>query len=188
MTELEQGRLLTVEEYFEREVVSEERHEFWDGALRMVSGNADTHCEIVMNTAMLLREHLKDCEARVFGIGLLVKLEAVNSYFYPDVFVTRDGWDRANKMFKEHPCLIVEVLSEESERLDRSRKFEAYQTLESLEEYVLVDQYRQRVDCFRRDEKGLWLLQGYGPGEVVNFQSVGWQGPIDQLYRNIQFA
>jgi len=82
VADLGQKGLLAVDEYWAREVVSEERHEFWDGALRMVSGNTDDHCEVVMNVGMLLREHL---EGRVFAIGLLVKLEVVNSYFYPDV-------------------------------------------------------------------------------------------------------
>ena len=79
------------------------------------------------------------------------------------------------------------MLSEESERLDRSRKFEASQTLGSLEEYVLIDQFRQRVDCFRRADNGLWGLQGYGPGEQVEFQSVGWEMAIEEFYEDVSF-
>ena len=56
------------------------------------------------------------------------------------------------------PRLIIEVLSKGTEAFDRGDKFADYQELETLQEYVLVNQKRQRVECFRRNPEGLWVL------------------------------
>jgi Uma2 family endonuclease len=52
---------------------------------------------------------------------------------------------------------------------------------------VLIDQYRQRVDCFRRVDSKCWSLQGCGPGATVRFQSLDWEGSIDDLYEDVIF-
>jgi Uma2 family endonuclease len=50
-----------------------------------------------------------------------------------------------------NPSVIVEVLSESTERYDRDRKFTAYTQLASLAEYVLVSQDAPQIEVFRRD-------------------------------------
>ena len=88
-------------------------------------------------------------------------VEASNSYYYPDVFVTCDARDRELTNYKKYPCLIVEVLSPKTEAFDRGDKFSDYQQLETLVEYVLISQNRKRLDCFRRNPEGIWTLQFY---------------------------
>jgi len=111
----------------------------------------------------------------------------LNVYYYPDVMVTCDRRDRELTSFKRHPCLIVEVLSASTEAFDRGDKFADYQHLESLQEYVLINQKRQRVECFRRNEQGLWVLQSYQSGDTVQLTSVGFECAIAQLYEDVEF-
>ena len=63
---------------------------------------------------------------------------------------------------KQKPCLIVEVLSPSTAMLDRREKLFNYQKLESLQEYVLVSQSEIKVELYRKDQDGGWLVQCLG--------------------------
>ena len=77
--------------------------------------------------------------------------------------VTCDVRDQEVSDYKRFPKLVIEVLSQSTEAFDRGDKFIDYQLLESLEEYVLINTRCQRVECFRRNTAGLWVLQSYVP-------------------------
>lgn len=114
------------------------------------------------------------------------RIEARNCYYYPDVMVTCDPRDQQNETFKQFPRLIVEVLSDSTEAFDRGDKFADYQLLESLEEYVLINTRHQRVECFRRNEAGLWVLQYYTPDtETFHLASLNFTDTIAALYEDV---
>ena len=79
---------------------------------------------------------------------LKVRVKKRNCFYYPDVLVTCDERDRASSHVKEHPKLIVEVLSPSTEAFDRGDKFTDYQTLASLEEYVSIAQNKDAGAVF----------------------------------------
>jgi Uma2 family endonuclease len=99
--------------------------------------------------------------------------------------VTCGDRDRPHKQHKNYPCLIIEVLSESTEAKDRGVKFAHYQTIVSLQEYVLVSQWEQRIEVFRRRDRQLWLLQTYTTGETVELQSINMNIPIAAIYENV---
>lgn len=81
---------------------------------------------------------------------------------------------------------MIEVLSPSTEAFDRGDKFIDYQSLESLEEYVLVNTRRQRLESFRRSSSGLWVWQAYSPPEDgVELKSIGWQGHLSAIYEDV---
>jgi Uma2 family endonuclease len=51
-----------------------------------------------------------------------------------------------------NPEVLIEVLSDSTERYDRDGKFQAYKQLASLQEYVLVSPDPSRIEVFRRSE------------------------------------
>jgi Uma2 family endonuclease len=92
------------------------------------------------------------------------------------------------KAYKRFPCLIIEVLSNSTEAFDRGDKFADYQTLESLQEYVLINTKRQRVECFRRNNEGLWVLQSYtAEKKLFQLQSVDFEVTMAALYEDVVF-
>ncbi len=102
--------------------------------------------------------------------------------------VTCDQRDQETPTYKKFPCLIVEVLSNSTEAFDRGDKFADYQVLESLQEYVLINTKRERVECFRRNEQGLWILQSYTPAqESFCLNSVNFEGTMAALYEDVVF-
>jgi Uma2 family endonuclease len=88
-------------------------------------------------------------------------------------------------MMQRHSKLICEVLSDSTAAFDRGEKFLDYQKLESLEEYVLISQDTQQVECRRRQADGCWETQVYRAGDRVVLASLEFEFEIDELYVDI---
>lgn len=182
-----QTTYLAPEDYLLAEASRVEKHEYINGEVYAMAGAEDAHVTISLNVAALLRSHVRRSGCRVFITDMKARIEELNIYYYPDVLVTCDPRDRESTSFKRYPCLIVEVLSASTEAFDRGDKFADYQHLESLQEYVLINQKRQRVECFRRNPEGLWVLQSYHPGDTVQLTSLGFECAIEELYEDVDF-
>ena len=103
--------------------------------------------------------------------------------------VTCETQDRENSTYKQFPRLIIEVLSDSTEAFDRGDKFADYQLLPSLQEYVLINTKKARVECFRRTAEGLWLLQFYElEDDRVELASVEFSAKIFEVYEQVEFV
>lgn len=98
--------------------------------------------------------------------------------------MTGDPRDRNDRYIKRYPKLIAEVLSSSTQAFDLGEKFEDYQNLESLEEYVLISQESQHVECRRRVGES-WETVVYGPGDRVFLKSLDLKVAIAELYRGL---
>lgn len=179
---------LTAEEYLRLEQESPIKHEYVDGQTYAMAGATDTHVTIAGNLFALLRSHVRGSDCRVYISDMKARIESLNRFYYPDILVTCDPRDQETSVYKRFPRLIVEVLSDTTEAFDRGDKFADYQTLESLQEYVLINTKRQRVECFRRTSEGLWVLQFYQPPQTTfQLQSIDFQGQIEAVYEDVAF-
>ena len=177
---------LTPDEYLELEAESAVKHEYIDGEVYAMAGASDPHVTIALNLATLLLSHVRKTGCRAYISDMKAQIDARNRFYYPDVMVTCDPRDQENSNYKRFPKLIVEVLSNSTEAFDRGDKFIDYQTLESLEEYVLINTRYQRVECFRRSEGGFWVLQSYTPEQRdFRLESVDFEGPFEMLYEDV---
>jgi Uma2 family endonuclease len=81
------------------------------------------------------------------------------------------------------------VLSTSTEAYDRGDKFRDYQTIETLEEYVLISSRQRLVQCFRRNDEGLWVLHSYDQEQsVYQLASIsGFSSTLEELYEEVSF-
>lgn len=183
-----QQSYLTAEEYLDFEDKSDTKHEYIDGQVYAMAGASDAHVTIALNLATLLRAHVRGSGCRVYIADMKARIESLNRFYYPDVMVTCDSRDLETSTYKRFPCLIVEVLSDSTEAGDRSDKFFDYQELASMREYVLINTKRQRVECFRRNEQSLWVLQSYTPQQTsFRLDSINFEAALAALYEDVTF-
>lgn len=176
---------ISPEEYLQAEETSIVKHEYIDGQVYAMVGASDAHVTIAGNLFTMLKNHLRGKGCRVFISDMKVEIESRNIYYYPDVLVTCDERDRAFQYWKRYPCLIVEVFSEKTEAFDRGDKFADYREIKTLQEYVLISQKRQRVESFRRNAEGQWVLYTYNQGSEIYLASVDFRISIDALYEDV---
>lgn len=171
--------------YLEGEKISPIKHEYRQGEIYAMAGASDAHVTITGNLFTLLRNHVRGSGCRAYVADMKARIETVNIFYYPDVMVTCDERDKTPDDFKRYPSLIVEVLSPTTQGFDRGDKFADYRTIETLQEYVLINQERVSVECFRRNSEGLWVLYPYGEGEEIHLQSVDFRCPIAAVYEDV---
>jgi Uma2 family endonuclease len=87
--------------------------------------------------------------------------------------------------YKQHPKLIIEILSESTEAFDRGQKFHHYRELGSLQEYVLVNQTRADIEIFRRTRDRAWNFEAYSTGETVPFHSLDFTCAVAEIYEDV---
>ncbi|GAB4545234.1 MAG: Uma2 family endonuclease [Pleurocapsa sp.] len=184
-----QNSYLTPEEYLQLEKTSSIKHEYINGEVYAMAGATDTHVTIAGNIFALLLAHLRGSGCRVYISDMKARIESKNRFYYPDVMVTCDDRDRNNTTYKQFPKLIIEVLSDSTEAFDRGDKFADYQLLDSLEEYVLINTKKMRIESYCRTEDNLWLLQSYTLGnENFKLASIDFEGKISDVYEEVEFG
>ncbi len=205
---MHQARLarLSPDSYLEGELGSDIRHEYVDGEVFAMAGAGEAHNLIAMNVASGLRGAARGGPCRIFISDMKVRVAAWNAFYYPDILATCDPSD-TQTYFKEHPCLIVEVLSPSTERTDRRdtrkghhrhckpvnrqhwrEKLLAYRMLESLREYVLISQDQRRVEVYRRAEDGAWSLETLSDGDALRLECVNATLTLDEVYEDVSLA
>jgi Uma2 family endonuclease len=107
-----------------------------------MAGASKAHGIITLNLATQLRNQLQGSGWNTYMADIKVRIEATNVYYYPDITVTCDQRDSVSldEDFIRHPRLIFEVLSLTTAAFDRGDKFADYRVIETLEEYVLINQ------------------------------------------------
>ncbi len=182
--------LYTAEEYLALEVESDVRSEFRDGEIVEMTGGTPAHNEISRMFVFLLTAALRKQPYSIFVTDQRLWLPEVNLYTYPDVMVTpRPPELKANRHDTiMNPILIIETLSSSTEAYDRGDKFTHYRTVESFQEYVLVEQYRPHVEHYVKQGNNEWLFKDYsGLKSSFTLASVGVEIALADLYEAVEF-
>ena len=179
---------ISAEEYRRLEARSPVRHEYVSGEVFAMTGGTLRHNVITGNLAVELRTHLRNTPCRVFVNEVKVRVAMANAYYYPNLLVhcVRDGETMdLDSDTVEDPVLIVEVLSQSTEAIDRREKLLAYRTLASLAEYALISQDQARVEIHRRRGDIGWEKIEYSGAETVEFASVKLTIGMRDIYEGV---
>ncbi len=174
---------MTPAEYLAFERASSEKHEYVDGLIFAMSGGTRAHSLAGTNMLVELHTALLERPCEVYGHDMKVK-SADGKCHYPDVSVVcgRPLFEDETRDLLLNPRLIVEILSDSTERYDRIGKFAAYRTIDTLEDYVLVSQTEVLVEHYHRHPDGGWMYRVLGPGGELDLVSLGCKVPVDRIY------
>lgn len=189
MTALPQKKKYTPAEYLALEEKAETKSEYWNGEIVAMSGAAINHQQIVANISRILGNKVYG-KCRVFPSEMKVWIKKRAKFFYPDITVICDNPEFYKKRRDTivNPKLIIEVLSKSTASFDKAEKFLSYQTLDSLEEYVLVSQEKTLVEQYVKREDGNWVYQATIEIESsVTFPSVKATLSLNEIYDLVEF-
>ncbi|HLT36967.1 MAG TPA: Uma2 family endonuclease [Enhygromyxa sp.] len=172
-------------EYLEFERTAETKHEYVNGQVYAMAGGSTEHARLAAEVIGQLLQTRRDRSCAVFSADLRVRILATGRSTYPDVTVICEHLQRApdDQHAATNPTVIVEVLSEGTESLDRGDKWRHYRRIPSLQAYVLVSQAEPQVEVFRR-AGDVWQYQAAGPGERLQLDDEGLSIDVDALYRS----
>lgn len=178
---------LTAAEYLVWEPQQELRYEYINGDIVAMTGGTVPHNDIAINllTALLPSVRASGCRINMADVKLCIGKSGL--YYYPDLMVSCHPQDLHARKFIQFPKLIVEVLSPGTADKDRTDKFTDYQSISTLQEYLLVSSEKISVECYRRGEGRMWLYYPYIAGDLLSLESLGMSIAIEQLYIGTEF-
>ncbi|HEX4610807.1 MAG TPA: Uma2 family endonuclease, partial [Urbifossiella sp.] len=135
-------RKLTAAEYLAIERAAPFKSEFYAGKMFAMSGASPAHNTIKDNLIVSVGSSLRGSGCRTLSSDQRVRVNATGLYTYPDVLILCGPGEYAaeDPYTLLNPKVIIEVLSDSTEKYDRGAKFRQYKRLPSLMEYVLVAQ------------------------------------------------
>lgn len=172
--------LLTEQQYLQQELTNEVKHEFVNGQTIAMAGATPNHCKITNNISRLFGNHLQNSPCYPCSSDMRLKT-STGSYRYPDVLVICD--DDFTNNTTQTPTIIVEVISHSTRKTDEREKFFEYINIDSLQEYVLVEQDFVSVTVFRRTND--WRGEHYYIGETVHFDAIDLSLDVADIYHRV---
>lgn len=180
---------MTASEFLAWERQQELRHEFVDGEVFAMAGASFAHVTTVLNLVSALRPPLRGRPCSVLATDMKLSVNVLGRYFYADVFVTCSEKDRRATDVMTEPTVIIEVLSDSTAAYDRGDKFWAYRHLSTLQEYVLVDPERLRIEIFRRGPSASeWTYESLAEGQALVLKSLSASLEPATVFENVAQA
>jgi Uma2 family endonuclease len=179
---------ITPAEYLLLERQAEYRNEYLNGEIFAMTGASRKHNLITSNISAEFIRQLKGRNCEAYVSDMRVKVAATGLYTYPDVVVVcgEPKFEDAYVDTLLNPTVLVEVLSNSTERYDRIAKSSYYRTLDSLTEHLLVAQDRYRVEQYVRQADSQWVLSDYRSlDQVVELQSIGCSLLLRDVYDKV---
>jgi len=177
---------MSIEEYIALDRASEERLEYVNGEAFAMAGGRPEHAVVTRNAVIALAAALRGKPCLALNESQKIATPRTAAYHYPDASVVcgqpvRDAHDENAFV---NPTLLVEVLSPSTADYDRGTKFVHYRSLETLREYLVVDEAARVVEHHVRQPDGAWLMTEHRAG-AIPLPSLEIALAIDELWVDV---
>jgi Uma2 family endonuclease len=186
MTDAATAQHMSAAEYLAWEREQADKHEFHDGEVFAMAGGSPRHNRLAARFLIHLSAATaeKGCEPQTSDQRIAA--EPLKRYVYADVVLICGPMqtEPAARDVLTNPTVVVEVLSPSTEVYDRGLKWQAYRSLSSLTDYLLVSQTETLVEHYRRDSDGSWRYFEYKAGDTITLAN-GAQLAMDPIYQGV---
>jgi Uma2 family endonuclease len=172
------------QEYLEMERASDEKHEYFDGQIYLMSGASLKHAKVAMNVAVGISIFLKEKNCTVLAETMRVTNKTRDAYMYPDllIYCEKEELEDDHSDTLLNPSVILEILSPSTRSIDKGRKFLYYQEIASLKEYFMVDTLKQRVYVARKQPNGKWAYEPTVETGSIFIETINFHLSLSDIY------
>ncbi|MFM7975815.1 MAG: Uma2 family endonuclease [Pirellula sp.] len=189
MSSADKPDFYSAEEYLQLEAQSLRKSEYVDGWIRAMTGASIRHNCIKLNCTILLGNNLKGQKCRPYDSDTKVRIfrDGKRRFYYPDVQVVCESNDPSS-VFQDRPVLIIEVLSPSTRANDLHEKLEAYQSIPSLECYIVLEQHQPIASMWRRSKR-TWIKETIqGIDATIDLPFLSCMLAMEDIYEDIAFS
>jgi Uma2 family endonuclease len=177
----------TYAQYVALEKYSDVKHEFLDGDIYAMAGGTEDHSAVSAAVIAALLNAVGEKPCRVHTSDLRIYVESIGLATFPDASVICGPLQQhppSPESTALNPAILVEVTSDSSEEYDTGKKLEAYRTIPSLREYIVVSHRERRIVVHRRDADDRWIARVAIAGGRVAIETLQTELVVDSIYRN----
>jgi Uma2 family endonuclease len=152
-------RRATYADYLAVEHSSRVRHEYLDGVIVAMAGGSDEHNAIMMQFGVLCANRCAgNCRTYPADQRFWIAASGRGRYSDGSVICGAPHHPPHDDQATTNPVIVVEVLSPSSEGDDDGDQRLDFQSLPSLQAYVIAAQDERRVRVYRRGAHGEWRV------------------------------
>src|ERR1700681_604312 len=191
MSELRGLHRYTYADYVALESLSTGKHEFLDGEIYAMAGGSEEHSALAAEIVRVVGNAVGDRACRVHTSDLRIYVEAVGLATFPDGSVICGPMQQhapSPDATAVNPLVLLEVTSDSSEEYDTNGKLDAYKTIPTVREVILVSHRERRITIHRREAGGAWLMRVAIAGGRISVETLGAELIVDAIYRNSSIA
>jgi Uma2 family endonuclease len=181
---------LTVGEYFHHDQRSQDKLEYFHGTIVAQAGATARHNAIVTNVIGHLFPQLRSQDCRIYPSDLRIQAIDQHVYTYPDITIVcgQPHFLEPSEITLINPTIIMEILSPSTDAKDRNEKLIYYRSINSLQEYILIDQNTPYVQRYTRQTAHFWYVHLTDTlKEIITLDAVGVTLPMEAIYDRIVF-
>jgi len=181
----------TYADYVALELGSPTKHEFLDGEIYAMAGGSEEHSALAAEVLRLLGNAIGAQPCRVHTSDLRIYVEATGLATFPDGSIICGPLAQhapSPKATALNPSVLLEITSDSSEEYDTGTKLEAYCTIPSLRDYVVVSHRERRIAVHARTSEGTWTTRQAISGGRVRVSSLDVELVVDEVYRGSSIA
>lgn len=173
---------MTPEEFLAWERAQDQKHEYHHGEVFAMAGGRPRHAFLSAAVSGELRGALRGRGCQTLSSDMRVGAEGGQRLVYPDVVVVCGPYAllEGTTDVLMNPSMLVEVLSPSTARYDREGKWQLYQSIPSLTDYLLVAQSQVHVEHYQREADG-WRYRVFREGAAVTLSN-GARLSVDAIY------
>lgn len=190
------NRLYTLEEYLEFEERAEEKHEYIAGRIypfvTAMAGCEMAHAQLTFNLGAVMNSRLpKGCIG--LSSDMKIRIEEANINTYADLTIVCGEprfvpHPKGKKLLLLNPKVIFEVLSETTEPYDRGEKWNSYQSIPSLTDYLLVSSDLHLIEHYQRADEGWHYTKSFGLEDEVRIENLEIKFQLVDVYQGVTLA
>lgn len=186
-------KLYTIEEYLEKEVRSEEKHEYFDKKIvlrKSVQLQQNLIATNILYAINLSLEQLTDTDLMVVGSGLLTYIPQFNYILYPGAGLVfrQPQFLTTEENVLLNPVLVVEVSSASDTIYNHSSRFWYYKTLPSFKEYVFIEQDTSYVTTLYKSAENTWVeTEANTLAQSILLKSINCSIDLKRIYKWVEF-
>jgi len=181
---------ITLEEYFEFEFKAERRHEFIGGKIEAMAYTSPEHGQVASNLSLILGTCLREKDCSVYIGDRMLFVRECRDVFYPDLLIVcgKHEFYQATKNMKAtlNPSVVIEILSDTTEYVDKTTKTRCYKKIPSLQQIVFVSQKERHVRILEREGERWIDTEFYEEGDVPHIGDC--DVPLEEIYRKVEFG
>lgn len=190
MTAIKPQPYITEEEYLAFDRASTTKYEYYNGRIYAMTGAKEPHNLINGNTLATLHSQLRQKPCRIYASDMRVKVTKTGLNTYPDIVIIcgQPQFTDSTRDTVTNPVVIIEILSDSTERYDRGTKFQNYRTIDTLRDYILIAQDHHHIEHFSRQDGGLWVLQeATSDTDSIRILSIECTLSVQDVYEKVEF-
>ncbi len=185
-----QEKYYSKEEYLAFEEQAEYKSEYYDGGIFAMAGGSRNHSVICVNLNRRTAEALDEKDCIVLESNMKLDIAKYNLFVYPDAMIVCgeiEFLDNRTDVIK-NPVLVIEVLSPSTETFDRVKKFAYYQSVPSIQEYVLILQREPKVEVYYKQDEKTWMYTfAEGLGDTILFRTLEHTLSLKDIYQKVDW-